>query len=629
MKDHGKAFKKIVVAGAVDHGKSTLLGSVLLLSGKVSDEKIAAIKAVCQKNGLPFEPAFLFDALKEEQEQGITIDTTRVSFEYEGERFIFIDAPGHIEFFKNMATGASEAEQGILVVDGTEGIQPQTRRHVKMLKLLGVRELIAVVNKQDRIGYSEAAYRQLKLELESLATEEGLTCTEVVPISALHGINIKTPADQTAWYDGLPLLPLLCASHRQALDFQPQKPFRMLVQDVYRFGEQRYVAGRVISGEIQTGSEIMFCPSGKLSTIKSIEVFPQGQIPRAQAGDSIALVLSEQVFVERGEIISSRDCPPTVDVDLTVQLAWFGSVSFDEHATYILKIGTKEVLATVALAQDAVRSSLNTGDFARASIKCHYPIAFDKSEQCVPLSQFVLCTEYDTVAAGIIQGCSPRVYKEGQSANVFGESYVDRQAFERINNHRGTVIWLTGLSGSGKSTIARALESGLFTRSCQVKVLDGDFQPAQGDLCANLGFSPEDRSENIRRMAHASRLFLDAGFITIVACISPYEDDREMARQIVGAADFNEVFVFCPLEVCQSRDPKGLYEKASLGTIVNFTGTHSPYQPPASPTLRLDSSRKTIDEEVALVFSLLSSKGIIRPVEATLPMTGKGRVTAP
>ena len=408
-----KSVKKIVVAGDVDHGKSTMLGSILLLSNKVSEEKIASVKAVCIKNGVPFEPAFLFDALKEEQEQGITIDTTRVVFDYEDENFILIDAPGHIEFLKNMATGASEAEQGILVVDGCEGIQTQTRRHVKVLRLLGIKEIVAVVNKQDRIGYSEVAYHQVRQELGTMAKEEGLTLLEVVPIAALHGHNIKENAAEMPWYKGEALLPLLLTIKRRPAIAKAAQPFRMLVQDVYRFAEARYIAGRVISGTISSGTEIMFCPSGKLSTIKSIEIFPEGAVDSAKSGDSVALVLNEQVFVERGEIITLREEPPIVDAELTVQLAWIGATVYDEHATYILKVGTKEVLATVSPGQRAVSKPWATATLPTPQSSATIPSPMTKPKAARSSAALFCAPNMIPSPPARSRPVSPRAYREG------------------------------------------------------------------------------------------------------------------------------------------------------------------------------------------------------------------------
>lgn len=609
--------KKIVVVGHVDHGKSTLLGRILLDTGKIPADKVEAVRKTCEEKRVPFEPAFFFDALQEEQEQGISIDTTRVNFEFEGHRFLLIDAPGHIEFLKNMTSGASEAEQGIVVVDCVEGIRNQTNRHLRVLSILGIREVIIVVNKLDKINYDKDAFTKLEADLADLADSEGLRCLSVVPISALFGENITSASQNMPWYKELPLLPFILKIKQETLDFTTGvEPFRMVLQDVYKFNDRRYFAGRIMSGEVAPGMEVFFSPSGKVSTVSSIETFPHGAKPKATRGESVALCLTEQIFVERGEVISSSKEIPEVETEFVAKLVWLSSETFQPDSQYLLKIGTNEVFCKVAIvtaggATKSANSTLGNGDIADVKITTERPIAFDRALSSANLNKLVICNKYETVAAGAINLKAPRkVEAPVADPNViFEEGYVQRDMRREQNGHDGAVLWLTGLSGAGKSTLAKSLERYLFNSGYKVVVLDGD--NLRTGLCADLGFSPEDRSENIRRISHLAKIFLDTGFITVVACISPYEQDREQARKLIGDRDFNEIFMFCPLEVCKSRDPKGLYKKVTTGQVSNLTGLSSPYQPPVNPHLRLDSSRMSTREEVGAVIDLLIQKGIV------------------
>lgn len=616
---------KVVVVGHVDHGKSTLLGRILLECGRVPEDRIAHVEKICSDKSLQFEPAFLFDALQEEQEQGISIDTTRVNFEFDGHKFILIDAPGHLEFLKNMTSGASEADLGILVVDGHQGVRSQTERHLKILNMLGIRRVIVALNKIDQIKYDQSAFEDVCLKTREIIEQQEITCEQIVPISALAGENITTPTAKLSWYLGKPLLGTLIDVAQKLNNLKKEEqPFRMLLQDVYRFEGDRLFAGRVVSGSIKKGAEIFFSPSGKISRVESIEKYLETDVQSAVAGESIALRLTEQIFVERGEVISLLDNAPEIDTEFRGKLAWLSSHSYSADAEYMLKMGTADVPCKVELLDAATQQKrtseseiLANGGFADVIIKTTKPIAFDRVATGSIIEKFVICTTYDTVAAGVVDNRPVRAERSLKvNPNLRHElGYVERLRYEALNKHRGTVLWMTGLSGSGKSSLAKELEKALFEKNCRVAVLDGD--NLRFGLCADLGFSPEDRSENIRRIAHTAKLFLDTGFIVITACISPYAKDREIAREIIGAEDFNELFVFCPLEECQRRDPKGLYSKASAGQITAVTGFDSPYQAPQRPAVRLDSSKMSVAEEVKAVIDLLSQNEVL-PAEPAL-----------
>jgi bifunctional enzyme CysN/CysC len=616
---------KVVVVGHVDHGKSTLLGRILLECGRVPEDRIAHVQKICSDKSLQFEPAFLFDALQEEQEQGISIDTTRVNFEFEGHKFILIDAPGHLEFLKNMTSGASEADLGILVVDCNQGVRSQTERHLKILNMLGIRRVIVALNKVDQINYDQTIFEEVCAKTREIIEQQEIICEQIVPISALAGENISSPTSKLEWYVGKPLLGTLTDVAQKLNNIKKEdQPFRMLLQDVYRFEGDRLFAGRIVSGSIKKGSEIFFSPSGKISRVESIEKYLETDVQSAKAGESIALRLTEQVFVERGEVISQLDNAPEVDTEFRGKLAWLSAHSFSPETEYMLKMGTTEVPCRVDVIDAATQQkqlasaeNLINGGFADVIIKTSKPIAFDRAATGAIVEKFVVCTAYDTVAAGVVDNRPVRVERSLKvNPNLRHElGYVERARYEGLNKHRGTVLWMTGLSGSGKSSLAKELEKALFEKKCRVAVLDGD--NLRFGLCADLGFTPEDRSENIRRIAHTAKLFLDTGFIVITACISPYARDRELAREVIGAKDFNELFVFCPLEECQRRDPKGLYLKASSGQISAVTGFDSPYQAPQRPAVRLDSSKMSVAQEVQAVIELLSRNEVL-PLERAL-----------
>lgn len=611
----------VVVVGHVDHGKSTLLGRLLSETGHVRQDRIDYVQKICDAKGIELEPAFFLDALEEEQAQGITIDTTSINFEYKGERFHLIDAPGHIDFLKNMASGASKADYGVMVIDAQEGIRAQTKRHLRVLGILGIGKVIVALNKMDRVGYNRDAFEALASAAREIIENESMTCEAVVPMSAFRGENVVSLSQKMPWYMGKSLLTLmhdLCTkAAKEASSTEPQD-FRMVLQDVYKFDDRRLFAGRVISGEVRPGMEVMFSPSGKVSHIASIDSYPSGSLTQASGGDSIAIQLTEQLFVERGEVLSQTDNLPSVDTHIPARLVWMSPTSFDARSNYLLKLGTRQVNCRVELRsvgddvpQSASTTTLQSGDFADVMIRAAAPVAFDRRLNQNALNKLVLCTEYETVAAGVIDTRKQQSTRAVVAdPNVRAEKgYVERHEREARQGHRGAVLWLTGLSGAGKSSLAKSLERALHDDGRFVVVLDAD--NVRMGLCADLGFTQEDRSENIRRLANVAKLMLNNGAICIVAAISPYQQDRELASSIIGRDDFSEIFVFCPLELCQQRDPKGLYKRVSKGQIESFTGFDSPYQAPQKPDLRLDTSSMKVGQEVQAVLDLLRRKGVL------------------
>lgn len=612
---------KVVVVGHVDHGKSTLLGQLLSETGHLKQDKIDRVTSICASKGIALEPAFFLDALEEEQAQGISIDTTCIKFEYKGEPFFLVDAPGHIDFLKNMASGASHADCGVLVIDVQEGIKSQTIRHLRILGILGVGRVIVALNKMDRVEYSQEAFEAIAEPTRRLIEAERIDCIEIIPMVAFSGENIVRSSNNMNWYTGKPLLELLLVQCSQKPD-DSKVPFRMVLQDIYKFGDHRYFAGRVIAGSVKTGSEVCFSPSGKIGTIAAIDDFPQENLPTAESGASIGIRLAEQLFVERGEVLSLPHQLPHVDTHLKANIVWIASTAFDPNATYIIKIGTKQVSCKIEVqetvagestsdAEENSSKALIKGEFGDVVIKASSPVAYDRSRERDALNKLVICNEHETVAAGLIDISETQTFRTITiNPNVHQEKgFVERDARETRQKHKGAVIWLTGLSGAGKSTLARALEHSLFNAGHNVNVIDADNMRL--GLCADLGFSPEDRSENVRRLAHVAKLMMNTGSIVIVAVISPYERDRQMAASIIGHEYFSEVFVFCPLETCQERDPKGLYKRFAKGQVESFTGFDLPYQTPKNPDLRIDTSAMTVEEEIDKLIQLLVKKKVI------------------
>lgn len=591
---------KIVVTGHVDHGKSTLLGRLLLECDQVPDDKVQKVSRICADKGLQFEPAFLFDGFEEEQGQGVSIDTTRINLAVDQHRFLLIDAPGHIEFLRNMTSGASGADWSILVVDCSQGIESQTVRHLEALNVLGIDKVCVVLNKVDKVDYRHEEYLKQEQSLRRLLQSLGLSCRTVLPVVALTGENVARTSELIGWYDGPTLIQALNVMATASASEAPEPlPFRMVLQDVYKLSEERYFVGRVQSGEISVGKPIYFSPSNKVSQVRSIHKFPQ-VVPSASAGESIAVCLEEQIFVERGEVFSLPESAPEADTLLVARLIWFGREEFEKSRSYLLKIGTAECSAKV---RTSIEQPIANGCVCEVEIECSAPVAFDRYRGGI--NQFVLCSASGTLAAGTITGgravLEPALPADRQVTSERG--YVGRVEREALQGHQGAVVWITGLSGAGKTTLARAVERRLFESGRRAVAIDAD--NVRSGLCSDLGFSPEERSENIRRIAHVAEFLLSTGAIVIVACLSPYVRDRERARQIIGHHDFFEVYAHCPIEICQERDPKGLYGKVRDGKVKSFSGIASPYQPPAEPALTVHTDRQQLEEEVEVVLSLL------------------------
>lgn len=591
---------RIVIVGHVDHGKSTLIGRLLNDTGSLPDGKVEQVQEMSRKRGMPFEWAFLLDALQAERDQGITIDTTQIHFKTKQRPYVIIDAPGHTEFLKNMVTGASQADAALLVIDAGEGALEQSRRHAFLLHLLGVRQVSVVINKMDRVEFSQARYETVAHEIKEYLSELGLFPKAVIPISARHGDNIVSRTDQAPWYLGPTVIEQLDSFRQQQVS--PDQPLRFPLQDVYKPDDRRILAGRVESGRLKVGDTLRFAPSGASATVVSIEAWNNpNPVLSAQAGQSVGVTLDKRIFAERGHIAHHEDTAPTLTHRLSVRLFWLVSEPMALGKTYTLKIATAEHRVTVEQVTAVINvedltstpgKAVHRNEVAEVVLRSRSPIAVDLAADLPRTGRGVLLDGNDVVG-----GCLVIEAEDSASANLTEVSHtvsLDERA--AANGHKGGVLWLTGLSGAGKSTLAMALERALFDRGWQTFVLDGD--NVRNGLNAGLGFSPDDRAENIRRVAETAKLFADAGVVVIASLISPLRADRARAR-VIGGDRFHEIHVGADLSVCEERDPKGLYKKARAGEIAEFTGVSAPYEAPESPELFIDTGALDRSEALA------------------------------
>ena len=606
---------KIVFVGHVDHGKSTLIGRILHDTASLPDGKIEMIKKACAAEGMEFEFAFLLDALLEEQEQNVTIDTTQIPFRTERRRYAIIDAPGHKEFLKNMITGASNADAAILLIAAAEGVREQSRRHAYLLSLLGIKQVIVVVNKMDTVDFSEKRFREIESEYRKFLVDLKLEARCFIPASARTGENVVHPSKHIDWYRGPTVL--------EALDATESKPplvdlpLRFCVQDVYRFDERRIIAGQIETGTLRAGDELVFSPANKTSTVQSIEHWNSNVDGVAIAGDAIGITLTEQIFVERGYVASHQAETPIGTNRFHADLFWIAREPMRTGRLYTVRLATQAVKCQVVSIEQKMDSStletavdnceqLERNEVGRLTIHTRAPLVIDNHERIANLGRFVLVDDDRICGGGTIFGGVYTDRTVAKSKNIFwtGGKITPRDRAAQAG-HRGAVIWLTGLSGAGKSTIAQALERELFSRAMYTYVLDGD--NIRHGLNSNLGFSPEDRVENIRRVGEVAKLMADSGAVVITAFISPYRMDRRRAREIAleGKAEFIEVFVDAPLKVCEERDPKNLYKKARAGEIRDFTGIDAPYEMPEDPEIVVHTDQQSVDESVAAILEQL------------------------
>ena len=595
---------RLVVVGHVDHGKSTLIGRLLHDTDSLPDGKLEELKRVSERRGMPLEWSFVLDAFQAERDQAVTIDTTQIWFKTEQRDVVIIDAPGHREFLKNMISGAANADAAVLVIDAAEGVREQTRRHAYLLRLLGMKQIIVAVNKMDLINQDQQRFRAVTEEMANYLQEIGLQAVAMIPISARHGDNIATHAKTIGWYNGASLIEALDSLERTPAPVD--QPLRFPVQDVYKFDERRIIAGRIESGRLKVGDELIFSPSNRRGIVRSIEAWNAKEAPiGASAGESIGITLDEQIYVERGDIASHAGDAPILSDVFRATVFWLGEKPLEAGKQLKLKLGTSEANVTIQSIDRVIdtqdlksggKQTVERNDVAEVTIRARKLMALDEYSRLPHTGQFVLIDEYDTVGGGSISMDGYPDQRQNlsvKSKNIYAvEHLLDVDARARRNNHYGAVFWFTGLSGAGKSTLAMLVERALFDRGRQVFVLDGD--NVRRGLNADLGFSPDDRAENIRRIGEVAALFGRAGNICITAFISPYRADRDRARQ-AAPESFHEIYIKADLSTCEERDPKGLYKKARAGEIPEFTGISAPYEPPAQPDLEVDTAELPIE----------------------------------
>jgi bifunctional enzyme CysN/CysC len=609
---------KIVIVGHVDHGKSTFVGRLFHDTGSLPEGKLEQLQKIAERRGVPFEWANLMDALQSERDQNITIDTAQIWFHTKKRQYVIIDAPGHKEFLKNMITGAANAEAALLLIDASEGIQEQSRRHGYLLNLLGIRQIAVLVNKMDLQGYARARFEQIENDYRAFLKTIGVEPRLFIPISAKHGDNIASLSKNMPWWQGPTVLDAL--DEFKVTDLPENQPLRFPIQDIYRFDDRRILAGRVEAGTLKVGDRLLFSPGNKSSTVKTIERWNAPARDTAGAGESVGITLAEQIFVERGAIAAPETAPPFELSRFRAKLFWLGRKPFSKGKTYKLKLATQEAECGIESIEKVIDAStletisranneifVGRHEVAELTIRTKRPVAFDMHSEIVPTGRFVIVDGFEVAGGGIVaeydypRRTADRLHKSDNIYWSHGKITSMQRALR--NGHAGRVVWLTGLSGSGKSTIANDLERELFNLGKHAYVLDGD--KVRHGLCSDLAFSPEDRKENIRRVGEVAKLFADAGIICVTAFISPYRSDRDLVRQVVGEGAFVEVYVNAPIEVCEQRDPKGLYVKARANEIKEFTGVSAPYEAPEKPEMELQTDKLSVAECVARVLDYL------------------------
>ncbi|GLH27939.1 adenylyl-sulfate kinase [Acetobacter pasteurianus] len=592
------AATPIVIVGHVDHGKSTLIGRLLHDTDSLQDGKVAQIIESSKKRGLKIEWSFLLDSLQIERDQGVTVDSTRIPFRLGQREFVIVDAPGHRQFLRNMITGAADAEAAVLVVDAQEGAREQTRRHAMLLHLIGIRHVIVLLNKVDLLDFDQAKVEAVEKSVTELLNKLGLEAALFVPASARDGDNIASRSERSPWYKGPTLTEALASVPSPAS--RSELALRLPVQDVYRFDNTRYVAGRVERGRVRVGDTVIIGTQKTPARIASIESWHTAPHVSASAGQSIAVTLEPDVIPDRGDLLHHADAAPMEASRVRVRLFWLRQEPLRVGEHFRLRLATAEHAVTVTAIDKVVDlddltehpgTEVPPEGFAEIVLSAAENIQFDPFTPGTTDGRGVLVDRQQRIVGGApIIG--PATIADGEKVIHPSASTVTVQDRERAKGHKGSVFWLTGLSGSGKSTLARAAETRLFADGVDVTVLDGD--TLRAGLCKDLGFSEADRTENVRRAAEVARLLRDAGQVVIVALISPLRSDRDLARQIIGDG-FEEVFVDADLGTCEQRDPKGLYAAARAGKISGFTGIDAPYEAPAAPARRLVTGKDSVE----------------------------------
>jgi bifunctional enzyme CysN/CysC len=609
----------IVIVGHIDHGKSTLIGRMLHDTDSLPTGKVEELKRVSERRGQPFEWSFVLDALQLERDQAITVDSTQIWFSTPARRYVIIDAPGHREFLRNMVTGAASAHAGVIVVDAKQGVSEQTRRHAYLLHLIGIPKVVVAVNKMDLVEFSEDRFKVVESEMIKYLADIGLEAQAMVPVSAANGDNIATRSDKMPWYSGPTVTESLDGFPRPAAPVE--RPFRMPVQDVYRYDGRRYIVGRVESGTLDTRSNITVWPTGRSAKVVSFESWQEkDKRTSISAGQSAALILDDELYIERGHVLTLPTAGPRMANALSARLFWLSRDPLRKGEALTLKLATAEYDIVV----DSIDTVIDVSDLSRhrghevgqngvaeVTLRCRGHITFDVFHDLPALGRAVLLDGYQVVGGCIIEG-GEDIETASRNLTAVPQSVTAAER-QTANGYPGAVLWMAGLSGAGKSTLAMALQRELFKRGIHVYTLDGD--NVRKGLNRDLGFSEEERDENLRRVAEVAKLFADAGIIVISAFIAPTNSARAAAREIVGE-QFHEVFIHADLEVCESRDVKGLYAKARAGEIDDFTGISSPWEPPESPDLEVNTGELDLDQSLGKLVDYVERNILAKNVKA-------------
>ncbi|HQW08956.1 MAG TPA: sulfate adenylyltransferase subunit CysN [Steroidobacteraceae bacterium] len=611
-----KSLLRFITCGSVDDGKSSLIGRLLYESKMIFEDQLAALEADSKKVGTrggELDFALLVDGLAAEREQGITIDVAYRFFSTEKRKFIVADTPGHEQYTRNMVTGASTADLAVILIDARKGVLTQTRRHSFLVSLLGIRRVVLAVNKMDLAGYSQEVFDTILQEYRDFAAQIDLRDITAIPISAVYGDNIIEAGSNMPWYQGPTLM-----HHLETVevgDELPSKPFRLPVQWVNRPNHEfRGFAGLISSGTVHQGDRIRVLPSGRESRVARI-VTADGDLESAVAGQSVTLTLDSEIDISRGDVIAEGDAPPQVADQFEATVVWMHDDPMLRGRSYLMKIGTRTLTATVApikhkinvnTLEQTAAERLELNDIGVCELELDRPIPFDAYRDDHTLGGFILIDRMsnNTVGAGLLSFALRR------SENVHWQALdVSKQLRSRLKSQKSCVLWLTGLSGAGKSTIANLVEKRLLSMGRHTYLLDGD--NVRHGLNKDLGFTAQDRVENIRRVAEVSKLMVDAGLIVLVSFISPFRSERRMARELLEPGEFLEVFVDTPIAVAEQRDVKGLYKKARRGELKNFTGVDSPYEVPEKADIHLDTQAVSPEEAADRIVAHLTNAGIL------------------
>jgi len=614
--DDRKTLLRFITCGSVDDGKSTLIGRLLYESKLIYDDQLTALEADSRRVGTQggaLDFALLVDGLAAEREQGITIDVAYRFFTTERRKFIVADTPGHEQYTRNMATGASTADVAVILADARKGVLTQTRRHSFIVSLLGIKHVALAVNKMDLVGYDQATFDGITADYRAFADRLGLTDVTAIPISALRGDNVVEPSPGISWYDGAPLLSYL--ETVEAGQEAVSGPFRLPVQLVTRPDlDFRGYAGIIAGGSVRPGDEVRVLPSGATAKVTRIVTY-DGDLPAAEAGQSVTLTLDREIDISRGDLIAAAADPAGLADQFEAHLVWMHDEPLLPGRPYLIKLGSSTATGTVThikyginvnTAERTPATTLAVNDIAVANIATSRRLPFDPYQANRETGGFALIDRLTnvTVGAGMIDFALRR------ADNIHWQALdVTKEARVAIKGHRPGVVWFTGISGAGKSTIANALEGRLHALGCHTATLDGD--NVRHGLGRDLGFTDADRVENIRRVSEVAKLMADAGLLVLVSFISPFRAERDGARALVGEDEFIEVFVDTPLDVAEQRDRKGLYRKAREGNLPHFTGIDSRYEAPPSPEVHVDTAASSVDESVEQIMRQLRAKGIL------------------